>query len=64
MEVCDVKQTMTIGKHSNDEMISFYVSTPSGFDLEVGCGGIPVYDDEWRVTHHKVISMWGHKPVV
>lgn len=63
IQPCNVKQTMTLGKHSNDEMVSFYCSTPSGFDVEVGCAGIPVHDDEWRVTHHNVISMWGHKPV-
>lgn len=64
MEACRVKQTMTLGKHSNDQMISFYASTPSGFDVEVGCAGIPVHDENWRVTHHNVISMWGHKPVL
>ncbi|MBV1934296.1 MAG: VOC family protein [Parvibaculaceae bacterium] len=63
LDSCDVKQTLTLGKHSNDEMVSFYVSTPSGFDLEIGCAGIPVHDEDWRVSHHKVTSMWGHKPV-
>lgn len=60
---CGVQQTMTLGKHSNDQMVSFYARTPSGFDVEVGCEGIPVDDDVWRVTHHEVTSMWGHKPV-
>ncbi len=60
---CGVQQTMTLGKHSNDKMVSFYVRTPSGFEVEVGCEGIPVHDDVWRVTHHEVTSMWGHKHV-
>lgn len=61
VEKCGVKQTMTLGKHSNDQMISFYAATPSGFEVEVGTAGIAVHDEVWRVTHHEVTSMWGHK---
>ncbi|MBO6632970.1 VOC family protein [Parvibaculum sp.] len=61
IEKCGVKQTMTLGKHSNDRMISFYAATPSGFEVEVGTAGIAVHDEVWRVTHHEVTSMWGHK---
>ena len=60
---CGVKQTMTLGKHSNDRMVSFYAATPSGFEVEVGTAGIEVHDEVWRVTHHEVTSMWGHKRV-
>ncbi|MCE9650499.1 MAG: VOC family protein [Parvibaculum sp.] len=61
MEKLGVKQTATLGKHSNDQMVSFYAVTPSGFDVEVGTAGIAVNDEVWRVTHHEVTSMWGHK---
>lgn len=61
IEKCGVTQTTTLGKHSNDQMISFYAATPSGFDVEVGTAGIAVHDEVWRVTHHEVTSMWGHK---
>lgn len=61
IEKCGVMQTTTLGKHSNDQMISFYAATPSGFDVEVGTAGIAVHDEVWRVTHHEVTSMWGHK---
>ncbi len=30
----------TLGRHANDEMVSFYVRTPSGFDIEYGTGGL------------------------
>lgn len=30
---------MSLGKHTNDEMFSFYVRTPSGFEIEYGSGG-------------------------
>jgi len=29
------------GKHANDHMFSFYCVSPSGFQVEVGCGGRP-----------------------
>ena len=30
---------MTLGTHTNDRMTSFYVRTPSGFEIEYGFGG-------------------------
>lgn len=56
-----LRQTMTLGKHTNDQMVSFYAATPSGFEVEVGTAGIAVHDEVWRVTHHEATSMWGHK---
>lgn len=53
--------SFTLGRHSNDEMLSFYVMTPSGFDLEYGWGGLAVDDDTWHVKTHNVNSAWGHK---
>ena len=52
----------TLGKHTNDKMVSFYVRTPSGFDLEYGYGGEQTHD--WsRVTPTFTIKedLWGHK---
>ncbi|WP_428912453.1 biphenyl-2,3-diol 1,2-dioxygenase [Niallia sp. Krafla_26] len=54
--------TLTLGKHSNDHMISFYAMTPSGIEVEYGWDGRPV-DDDWTVARHDTISAWGHKPV-
>ena len=34
---------MTLGRHTNDRMTSFYVRTPSGFEIEYGYGG-PLVD--------------------
>ena len=31
----------TLGRHANDQMVSFYVQTPGGFDVEYGTGGRP-----------------------
>ncbi len=53
--------TQTLGRHSNDEMVSFYARTPSGFEVEFGCGGLEVDDETWRVTRHDRTSSWGHR---
>ena len=36
----------TLGRHMNDQMLSFYMRTPGGFDVEFGCEGLEVDDDE------------------
>jgi 3,4-dihydroxy-9,10-secoandrosta-1,3,5(10)-triene-9,17-dione 4,5-dioxygenase len=53
---------MTLGRHTNDLMTSFYVRTPSGFEIEYGTGGLIVDDDVWQVGVHHAQSIWGHKP--
>lgn len=55
-----VKMVATLGRHINDEMVSFYMATPGGFALEYGCGGKQV---NW--TTHTVFETtrgddWGH----
>ncbi len=52
----------SLGKHTNDRMVSFYVETPSGFDIEYGWGGIAVDDESWQVGFYDRASIWGHKP--
>ncbi len=57
----DVHFSFTLGRHSNDEMLSFYTMSPSGFDVEFGWGAIEVDDDSWHVKVHHTNSAWGHK---
>jgi 3,4-dihydroxy-9,10-secoandrosta-1,3,5(10)-triene-9,17-dione 4,5-dioxygenase len=52
---------MSIGQHTNDRMTSFYVTTPSGFQIEYGWNGLLIDDAEWTVGHHMAPSSWGHK---
>jgi 2,3-dihydroxybiphenyl 1,2-dioxygenase len=49
-----------IGRHTNDEMFSFYVPSPAGFDIEFGWGGVEIVD-EWTVREYNKISLWGHE---
>lgn len=53
-------QPGSIGRHTNDEMFSFYVRTPSGFDIEYGWGGKEI-SGEWAVQEYDKISHWGHE---
>jgi len=50
----------TLGKHTNDQMVSFYVRSPSGFDVEIGCGGIRVDEATWTTGEITAPSFWGH----
>ncbi len=52
----------SLGRHSNDRALSFYVETPSGFDMEYGWGGRAVHDDTWVVTEVDHGTLWGHRP--
>jgi len=51
----------TLGRHANDHMISFYVRTPSGFDIEYGTGGLTVDDATWVARQTTAHSVWGHR---
>jgi extradiol dioxygenase len=50
-----------LGKHTNDHMISFYVTTPSGFEVEYGWGGRLIDDAVWQVVRHRNGNIWGHR---
>lgn len=52
-----------IGQHPNDRELSFYVQTPSGFEIELGWNPILVTDEAaWQPAHYRGISLWGHFP--
>ena len=51
----------TLGMHPNDQMLSFYAITPSGFSIEIGWGGVTVDDENWSVKSYDKLSSWGHR---
>ena len=55
-----VKMSATLGRHVNDEMLSFYMKTPGGFDIEFGCEGLEVEDENWIARESTAVSLWGH----
>jgi 3,4-dihydroxy-9,10-secoandrosta-1,3,5(10)-triene-9,17-dione 4,5-dioxygenase len=50
----------TLGRHANDHMVSFYVRTPGGFDIEYGTDGRLVDDATWISRETTAVSLWGH----
>jgi 3,4-dihydroxy-9,10-secoandrosta-1,3,5(10)-triene-9,17-dione 4,5-dioxygenase len=50
----------TLGRHANDLMVSFYMQTPGGFDIEYGTDGQVVDDSTWVARESTAISLWGH----
>lgn len=55
-----VPVSSSLGKHTNDMMVSFYMKTPSGFDIEYGCDGLEIRGD-WKPKVHYAASLWGHR---
>lgn len=51
-----------IGEHPNDREQSFYVLSPSGFEIEVGWNALEVDEASWQPNTYQGISLWGHKP--
>jgi 3,4-dihydroxy-9,10-secoandrosta-1,3,5(10)-triene-9,17-dione 4,5-dioxygenase len=53
--------TNSLGQHSNDPMLSFYMVGPSGFGVEFGCNGLMIDDATWTVSeYHGRGELWGH----
>lgn len=51
----------TLGRHSNDKMISFYVKTPGNFEIEYGWNGLRVDDATWLPGRWTTPHLWGHR---
>jgi 2,3-dihydroxybiphenyl 1,2-dioxygenase len=55
---------VTLGRHTNDLMTSFYAKTPSSFMVECGWGGREIDPSTWRpVEMQDGPSLWGHERV-
>jgi 2,3-dihydroxybiphenyl 1,2-dioxygenase len=56
--------SVTLGRHTNDLVTSFYAKTPSSFMIECGWGGKEVDPPTWQpVEMHHGPSLWGHERV-
>lgn len=58
-----VKITSSLGRHRNDGMLSFYMSSPLGFDVEIGCDCLLI-DDSWTLNEFCEGDVWGHHGLV
>lgn len=64
----DIAQTrpdqvnVTLGRHTNDNMFSFYANTPSKFMIECGWGGRSIDPEIWEPFEASDgPSLWGHE---
>jgi 3,4-dihydroxy-9,10-secoandrosta-1,3,5(10)-triene-9,17-dione 4,5-dioxygenase len=56
-----VQLTATLGRHANDQMVSFYMKSPANFDIEYGAEGLTVDNwDSYTNFESTVASYWGH----
>ena len=56
----DVNIVSSLGRHTNDLMISVYAASPGGFAIEYGCDGVQLDWDNYKPTESSVPSLWGH----
>jgi 3,4-dihydroxy-9,10-secoandrosta-1,3,5(10)-triene-9,17-dione 4,5-dioxygenase len=50
----------TLGRHTNDKMVSFYVRAPGGWDVEFGTDGMKVDETYYTAEEITADSYWGH----
>lgn len=56
---------VTLGRHPNDYMTSFYMRTPSNFLVEYGWGARDVDDATWKPSEMTTVaSFWGHDGLI
>jgi 2,3-dihydroxybiphenyl 1,2-dioxygenase len=52
-----------LGRHDNDGMFSFFVTSPAGFQVEIGHGGRLITEDWDGNRRYDRTSVWGHQPL-
>lgn len=60
MRAAGVPESATLGRHVNDQTFGFYMQTPGGFDIEIGCDPLVIDPATWTPTAHLQPSEWGH----
>jgi 3,4-dihydroxy-9,10-secoandrosta-1,3,5(10)-triene-9,17-dione 4,5-dioxygenase len=51
----------TLGRHTNDKMVSFYVRAPGDWDIEFGTDGMRVDESYYTAEEITADSYWGHQ---
>ena len=51
----------TLGRHTNDKMVSFYVRAPGDWDIEFGTDGMRVDEAGYTAEEITADSYWGHQ---
>ena len=50
----------TLGRHTNDKMVSYYLRAPGGWDIEYGYDGLMVDENQYLPQNITADSYWGH----
>jgi 2,3-dihydroxybiphenyl 1,2-dioxygenase len=58
----EIPLVMTLGRHTQDPVVSFYSQTPSGFNIEYLWIDPARHFDEFQIQAQE-LSVWGHKVV-
>ncbi|MBW0016681.1 MAG: biphenyl-2,3-diol 1,2-dioxygenase [Mycobacterium sp.] len=56
-----IQLSSTLGRHTNDKMVSFYVRTPGDWDIEFGTDGMRVDETYYTAEEITADSYWGHQ---
>ena len=54
---------LSLGRHANDRMVSFYTVSPENFALEYGWGGRTI-GDNWSAVVYDTGTAWGHERLI
>ncbi|GCE44255.1 2,3-dihydroxybiphenyl 1,2-dioxygenase [Rhodococcus wratislaviensis] len=50
-----------LGRHGNDEMLSFHTTAPSGLLIEYGCGDKTIDNSTHKISIYTSGTTWGHR---
>ena len=64
LATAESRVAVSLGRHTNDLMTSFYARTPDDFLIEYGWGGRVIEPEAWQPAEMTYGgSLWGHEPV-
>ena len=61
MNAAGIPIASSLGRHTNDRMVSFYAQAPGGFQVEYGWDGLIVDPATWVAKEITADSFWGHR---
>lgn len=61
MNAAGIPIASSLGRHTNDRMVSFYAQAPGGFQVEYGWDGLLVDPATWVAKEITADSFWGHR---
>jgi len=57
----NVQLQLGLGRHTNDHMLSFYCTSPSGLAIEYGWDGREIDNSTHTTGYYDAASYWGHR---